>query len=332
MKKLFSFFLFGAMLSVFSACEQSTPTSTPTTKTTTTTTEVYQVVLVTDNLEGATATVSKTNEIRFADEVFVTVTPEESYVWESEPKVSASHAICKSSTEKDGVYTYVFTAFEDNSVIQVIGVAVLPDNDTPDVNGHAYVDFGLTSGTLWATCNVGATNPEDYGDYFAWGETTTKSTYYWSTYKYCNGSSSTLTKYCTSSSYGTVDNKTTLEASDDAATANWGGAWRMPTRAEQQELFNECTWSWTTLNGVYGYRVTSKKDTSKSIFLPAAGYRGYTSLLSAGSNGYYWSSSLDSSSTSDAWYLDFISGNKYTHYYYRCYGQSVRPVCSSKKE
>ncbi|MCQ2319676.1 MAG: hypothetical protein MJZ90_12290 [Bacteroidales bacterium] len=103
---------------------------------------------------------------------------------------------------------------------------------------HEYVDLGLPSGLLWATCNVGADSPEDYGDYFAWGETETKSDYDWDTYKWCNGSYNTLTKYNTKSSYGTVDNKTTLELSDDAARANWGGSWRMPTEAEFQELIN----------------------------------------------------------------------------------------------
>ncbi len=198
--------------------------------------------------------------------------------------------------------------------------------------GHEYVDLGLTSGTLWATCNVGATAPEQAGDYFAWGETTTKSDYSWSTYKYCNGSSSTQTKYCTKSSYGTVDNKTTLEASDDAATANWGGAWRMPTYAEQTELRTECTWKWEKLNGVNGYRVTSKKDTSKSIFLPAAGVLRGTSLEDAGSHGRYWSSSLYESTPCYAYVLYFYSSRYQYEYYYRYLGQSVRPVCSSVQE
>ncbi len=226
MKKFFSMLLCGAVLVGFSACEQEP----------TTTTEVYQIVLVTENLEGATATVSKTNDIRFADEVTVTVTPEKTYVWETEPEVTASNAICKSSTEKDGVYTYVFTAFENNSLIEVTGIARF----LPDFNGHDYVDLGLPSGTFWATCNVGAMNPEDYGDYFAWGETEPKSYYDWSTYKYCNGSSSTITKYCSDSEYGTVDNKYTLEAIDDAATVNWGGDWRIPTIEEQAELTGAC--------------------------------------------------------------------------------------------
>ena len=109
---------------------------------------------------------------------------------------------------------------------------------------HEYVDLGLPSGLLWATCNVGATSPEDYGDYFAWGETQPKDTYEWSTYQYCNGSYNTLTKYCSNSSYGYngfTDNLTTLLPEDDAATANWGGNWRMPTKEEFQELYNNTT-------------------------------------------------------------------------------------------
>lgn len=192
-------------------------------------------------------------------------------------------------------------------------------------NGHSYVDLGLSSGTLWATCNVGATSPEKYGSYLAWGETTPKTDYDWSTYKYCNGTYDTLTKYCTSSSYGTVDNKTVLDPEDDAATANWGGAWRMPTMAELFELHYECTWAWTTRNGVKGYWVEGPNG--NSIFLPAAGYRGYSGLYDADSGGHYWSSSLDSSYSVYAYYLYFYSSRVYWEYKYREYGRSVRPVC-----
>ena len=108
---------------------------------------------------------------------------------------------------------------------------------------HEWVDLGLPSGTLWATCNVGADNPEDYGDYFAWGETEPKVIYNWSTYKWCNGSVNTMTKYCTDSGYGTVDNKTELDPADDAATVNWGTSWRMPTLEQLDELLTKCTWT-----------------------------------------------------------------------------------------
>ena len=194
-------------------------------------------------------------------------------------------------------------------------------------NGHEYVDLGLPSGIKWATCNVGANSPEEYGDYFAWGETQPKRRYTWSTYKYCNGDEDSMTKYCTKSTWGIVDNKTTLELEDDAAHVNWGGNWRMPTRAEQDELrdTNNCTWEWTTLNGVEGYKVTSVKN-GNSIFLPAAGYRGNDDLSSAGGR-YCWSSSLSSSYSYEAYLLDFNSGYVSWDCDYRYYGRSVRPVC-----
>jgi len=204
----------------------------------------------------------------------------------------------------------------------------IPDPN-PNTGNHEYVDLGLS--VKWATCNVGATKPEEYGDYFAWGETQPKDYYYWSTYKWCNGSHDTQTKYCTKSGYGTVDNKTTLEAADDAARANWGGSWRMPTHYELSELLNQCTWTWTTQNGVYGYKVTSKKSgyTNKSIFLPAAGHREGSSLDYAGRCGNYWLSLLSNENPFDgAYVLGYDSaGNVGRYMLGRCCGASVRPVC-----
>ena len=175
-------------------------------------------------------------------------------------------------------------------------------------NGYEYVDLGLS--VKWATCNVGATTSEDYGDYFAWGETQPKSNYSESNYSY-------------------NANPTVLPLSADAARAKWGGSWRMPTREEQVELRDNCTWEWTTQNGVKGYKVTSKKKgyTKNSIFLPAAGYRRDSSLKEVGSYGYYWSSSLDSDNPYNAWGVDFNSSDVYRDYYDRCCGFSVRPVC-----
>ena len=197
-------------------------------------------------------------------------------------------------------------------------------NNSGTENGHAYVDLGLS--VKWATCNVGASTPEGYGYYFAWGETQPKSTYNWTTYKWCRGSYKMLTKYNTHSLFGTVDNKTTLDLSDDAASANWGGSWRMPTKAEQDELRNNCTWTWTTQNGVNGYKVTSKSN-GNSIFLPAAGCRRVSSLYDAGSFGSYWSSSLSTANSDYACrlfffssYVDWGSNDRYC-------GFSVRPVC-----
>jgi len=194
-------------------------------------------------------------------------------------------------------------------------------------NGYAYVDLGLPSGAKWAIFNVGATAPEGYGDYFAWGETSPKSNYAWSTYKYCNGSSSILTKYNTNSSNGTVDNKTTLDLSDDAARANWGGKWRMPTQVEQEELINNCTWTWTTRNGINGYKVTSKTN-GNSIFLPAAGYMYDSNVGLARSNGYYLSSSLNSSAPVLAYSMRLDGGYVDLYHYSRYYGRSIRAIFS----
>ena len=201
--------------------------------------------------------------------------------------------------------------------------------DVKNFKYNYYVDLGLPSGLLWATWNVGADNPEDYGDYFAWGETQTKDVYNWSTYQYCNGSNNTLTKYCHKSSYGYngfTDNLTTLQPSDDAATANWGNGWRMPTKVEWEELKNNTTNTWTTRNGVNGYLFTAANG--NSLFLPAAGYRSDGSLGNAGSYGGYLSGSLDYY-PSNAWSLYFNSGSCSMSNGGRIYGRSVRAVRSS---
>ena len=200
-------------------------------------------------------------------------------------------------------------------------------------NGHEYVDLGLPSGTLWATCNVGATKPEEYGDYFAWGETESKSTYNDLTYKWFAyetiGTNRRFyaTKYCTNETYGIVDNKTTLELSDDAAHANWGGNWRMPTAIEQNELYSECTSNWTTHNGVNGYKFVGSNG--NSIFLPAAGYcLSIDEIQKLGEEGQYWSSSLDTTMSKFA-YLFCCDSNsiKYKSVGWRVRGESIRPVC-----
>ena len=157
-------------------------------------------------------------------------------------------------------------------------------------NGYEYVDLGLS--VKWVACNVGATTPEGYGDYFAWGETTAKEMYNWNTYKWATATYDavgtkwtlkTLNKYNTDDSYGTIDNKTVLDLADDAARANRGGAWRMPTNEEWQELIDNCTWTWTTLNDINGFEV--KGSNGNAIFLPAAGYRNLGDLDNAGSRG-----------------------------------------------
>ncbi len=202
------------------------------------------------------------------------------------------------------------------------------DNATGTANGHGYVDLGLPSGTKWATCNVGAATPEEYGNYYAWGETEPKETYDWATYKWCNGRYKTLTKYSTDSDYGTVDNKIVLELADDAARANWGGAWRMPTDAEWTELRENCEWTWIddyNGTGVAGLIVTSNIN-GNSIFLPAAGYRRNDDSDYADYRGGYRSSSLYKDDPNGAWFVGFNSVEVYRGNHYRYYGRSVRPV------
>ena len=197
------------------------------------------------------------------------------------------------------------------------------------INGHKCVNLGLPSGTKWATCNIGANAPEEYGDYYAWGEIEGKSDYSWDTYKWCMGSHLNMTKYCTNSWYGMVDNKSVLESEDDVAHIKWGGTWRTPTIEELRELEDKCTWEWITQNGVYGYRVIGPNG--NSIFLPAAGSR-YTSSREddTGSYGCYWSSSLCRSSEScEAYRLRFNSDFRncnFEGYDLRRFGYTVRPV------
>lgn len=188
-----------------------------------------------------------------------------------------------------------FAACEKNDVEPTAG----------DANGHEYVDLGLS--VKWATCNIGATTPEDYGDYFAWGETNTKSTYSLDTYTY-------------------TDNKPVLDPENDAARINWGGSWRMPTDAEWQELRDNCTWTWTTLNGINGYEV--KGSNGNAIFLPAAGFRSSNNVFYTGHYGCYWSSSLDTVAPNNAKFVEFQSENNdiFRNYYSRVCGQSVRAV------
>ena len=200
------------------------------------------------------------------------------------------------------------------------------------LNDHEWVDLGLPSGTLWATCNVGANSPEEYGDYFAWGETQPKVIYDWSTYKYTNGDFDQLTKYCTKPEYGYngfTDYLTILQPVDDAATANWGNRWCMPTKEQWEELYEYVPNTWTTQNGVIGRLFTAYNG--RSLFLPAAGYRRWDGELdSAGSHGGYWSSSLYTDRPYYAWYFYFGSG--FYHMYYgggRLQGWSVRAVRSA---
>ena len=203
-------------------------------------------------------------------------------------------------------------------------------------NGHKFVDLGLS--VKWATANIGANKPEDHGDYFAWSEVKTKNNYEWTTYKWCNyvsepGSSPYISKYNTNNENGVVDNKVCLDREDDVAAVKWGGKWRMPTQAELQELKDNCTWTWTTMNGVKGYKVKSKKSgfTNQSIFLPAARMRSFTYDFMGIDCGYYWSSILrdgkEKWDTEWAWMLMFDSENINVRITHRWFGYPIRPVC-----
>ena len=202
-----------------------------------------------------------------------------------------------------------------NSEYAVADTLTLVQEGNPNASAYEAIDLGLS--VKWASCNVGAESPEDYGSYFAWGETGEKSSY----------TESTSVTYGLSidelESRGIIDANGNLTAAYDAAATNWGGSWRMPTKAEQDELCNNCTWSWTTQNGVNGYRVTGPN--SNSIFLPAAGFRYYTSLSNEGSGGDYWSATPYSNSYR-AYGLYFDSDDYYWSSYERYNGFVVRPV------
>ena len=208
------------------------------------------------------------------------------------------------------------------------------------VDEYVYVDLALPSGTLWASCNIGANSPEEAGYYFAWGETVPKATYGWGNYKHCKGSYTTLTKYCYYSNYGYngyTDSKIELEDIDDAATSNpeWGFEWQTPSTDQFNELFSGLTTKkWTKQNDVYGMLITSNKN-GNSIFLPAAGLMSNGSQPSSvGSGGAYWSRSLsvvqsEHSSNTHCGEL-LIFGSDESIYpgvpYARCTGVSIRPV------
>ena len=235
----------------------------------------------------------------------------------------------------------------DDGELSIADVTLLVDRilgrepQTPDP--HEYVDLDLPSGTLWATCNVGADNPEDFGDYFAWGETVpygqedpsnthnynttgsyTRIDYSWSTYKWCDGTTRrTLTKYCSSENNGSggfVDNLTEVEPEDDAATANWGSRWQMPSLEQFDELINSdyITIEATELNGVQGYSFTSKTN-GNSIFLPDAGQQGGNSVFN------YWSRSLYGNGTT-ASRLYYNGSIVTTSPSERYFGRPIRPV------
>ena len=196
------------------------------------------------------------------------------------------------------------------------------------------VDLGLS--VKWASINVGATVPESYGSYYAWGETGTKTSYGWTNYKYRTGGNTPddlkLSKYNYNSKFGTVDGSDYLDLTDDVAHVLLGGNWRIPTDYEFMELVNSCAWTWTSLNGVSGYRINGTKDgyRDRSVFLPASGSMLNSENKWIGNEGCYWSKSLSDDYPYFASYLMFDEGSKSVSRTYRMYGMSVRPVCPSE--
>lgn len=233
------------------------------------------------------------------------------------------------SVERTAIITISMTGQLPAPVVRVLTV-----HQQDPYMGHDFVDLALPSGLLWATCNVGANSPDDYGYYFAWGETSPKENYSWRTYEFWAGGD-TLNLKIKFSRYNFSDSYV-LRPEDDAAQENWGGIWRMPTSSEMGELGANCNWTWTKLGEHYGYKVTSKKN-GKSIFLPAAGFRSYVTTLTYDEVAlYYWTSKLITSNKYQAFCLmhDYINTFG-THSHYgaggdctnRHWGLSVRPVC-----
>lgn len=236
--------------------------------------------------------------------------------------------ITKTTGGNATVMGQVETVEEEEEAEAVDGEMIIDGKE----NGYDYVDLGLPSGVLWATHNVGANSPEEYGEYYAWGEIATKKYYDYSNYKWCTDYSYVkFTKYCTKSSSGKVDNKTVLEPEDDVAHVKWGGNWRMPTHEELNELRNieNCKWTEFNLNGNKGYIITSKFN-GRKIFLPAAGSIGFSVHVGIGKFGDYWSASLNTSNNQsyklwfDSSYLEFNSRYIDNN---RCDGLNIRPVC-----
>ena len=195
------------------------------------------------------------------------------------------------------------------------------------INGHEWVDLGLS--VKWAACNVGASSPSEYGMYFAWGEIVEKEEYTWKSYRFRirgnSPESATFSHYNTKKGKGVVDNRTLLLLDDDAAFSNWGGDWRIPTRAEWDELLQKCVLTWTRKDGVLGALVTSSIN-GNSIFLPAAGYRQDKRHLDEAALGHYWSSTLNSDSPHFAYRLFFTRQQSMTYNSFRSDGFSIRPV------
>ena len=236
--------------------------------------------------------------------------------------------------------TFILTSCkkeEDDSISMndvKIGIQLISGNNNKD---YEVVDLGLTSGNLWATCNIGATSPEQTGNYYAWGETTTKNSFEWSNYALSrDGDRFSITKYCLHTDNGQVDNKKKLETTDDVAYTLMGEKWRIPDESDFSELIRSCTRKWCTLNGVGGFLFTSKKKgyEDRSLFFPLAGTKDYDQIKHEGKYGWYWSTDLftddanqiKTTEISVLWLEHIEVDNQIINFRTRYLGLPVRPV------
>lgn len=253
-------------------------------------------------------------------QLIATILPEnasdKSVTWESSNKdvATVENGIVTAVSEGEAIITVTTV---DGDKTSSCSVTVIP----PTIKA---IDLGLS--VNWASFNVGAKRPEDYGGYYAWGETEEKA--YHSNENYKWGILGSITKYNSEAAAGVVDYKTQLDEEDDVAHVVYGDGWRMPTRYEQKELLTKCLWTWTTMNGVSGCELTSKIN-GNTIFLPAAGMSGTTGPHNGGMIGLYWSSSLDYSQIACA--LSFDSNEPFAQAVSssRSYGLSIRPVVTN---
>ena len=279
-------------------------------------------------------------ELSVGDSTFLipTVLPENAankeVLWSSSNDAVATVSSTGVVTGISAGTTIITVTTSDRRLTSTCEVTVLQHYTTPEI-----IDLGLS--VKWASFNLGASQPEEYGDYFAWGETDPyysslnpltwipgkETGYTWSSYKWCMGIDHTLTKYCHASGYGFdsfTDNNTFLEPEDDAAQVHLGRKWRMPSRGELEELINQCTWENSTENGVAGQKVTGPNG--NSIFIPYAGCFSDDYYMSNSTRGYYWTSSLSTGESNRAYRVYMISSNIRSYPDERCRGYSIRPV------
>lgn len=199
--------------------------------------------------------------------------------------------------------------------------------ETTTIMDNRAIDLGLPSGIKWASYNVGANKPEEFGCYYAWGETEEKRVFNLGNYKWYNTSVNSIMKYCTNEVYGNVDSNLIIDLEDDIAHIEWAGEWRMPTMEELNELLKKCVWQRTSVNNVNGYKVIGPNG--NSIFLPSAGYYNENGSYNIANDGYYWSSTLYDSDNNKAGFLGWNSAAAVCYYYNRYFGKTVRAVCGN---